>query len=144
MPEGEHLVEIGKANIMREGADVTLIGWSIMAIKALEAAKLLEAEGISAEVIDLRTLRPLDEETILASVRKTHRCVVVGEEWLQGSLQSHIAALITDKAFDDLDAPVATLGAVDSPLPYAKNLEALCLPQAADIVAAAKRVMYKE
>lgn len=142
VPEGDHIVPIGKANIMKEGTDVTLIGYSIMSIKSLEAAQKLEAEGISAEVIDLRTIRPLDKETILASVRKTGRVVVSEECWPQSGIGAEISALIMAEAFDFLDAPVVRLSQKDVPLPYAANLEKLALPQVDDIVAAAKQVCY--
>lgn len=142
VPEGDHIVPIGKANIMKEGTDVTLVGYSIMSIKSLEAAKKLEEEGISAEVIDLRTLRPLDKETILASVRKTGRLVVSEECWPQSGVGAEICALVSGEAFDFLDAPVVRLSQKDVPLPYAANLEKLALPQVDDIVAAAKQVCY--
>lgn len=140
--EGDHVVPIGKANIMKEGTDVTLIGYSIMSVKSLEAAKKLEEEGISAEVIDLRTLRPLDKETILTSVRKTGRLVVSEECWPQSGVGAEICALVSSEAFDFLDAPVVRLSQKDVPLPYAANLEKLALPQVDDIVAAAKQVCY--
>ena len=140
VPEGDHIVPIGKAAVLKEGKDVTLIGYSIMANKALQAAQEMAKQGIDAEVIDLRTLRPLDEETILKSVRKTHRAVVVQEEWPQCGFAAEIMAMISDKAWDDLDAPVKRVSALDVPLPYAKNLEDLCLPQPADIIKAAQEV----
>lgn len=140
VPEGDHTVPIGKANIMKEGTDITLIGYSIMAIKALEAAKELEKHGISAEVIDLRTIRPLDQGTIISSVRKTHRAIVIEESWPAYGVASEIMALISDNAFDELDAPVKRMSAVDVPLPYAKNLEDMALPQIDSIVAAAKEM----
>lgn len=145
VPEGEDvLVPIGQANVMRMGADVTLIAHSIMAIKALEAAKILVEKGIDAEVIDLRTIRPLDTETIIASVKKTNRAVVVEEGWGTCGVGAEIAAVINENAWDDLDAPVKRLHALDTPLPYAANLEKLCLPQAEDIAAAAEEVCYKK
>lgn len=144
VPEGDHIVPIGKAAITRQGKDVTIIGYSIMAIKALEAAKKLAEEGIDAEVIDLRTLRPLDEETVLDSVRKTGRAVVVEEGWAFAGIAAEISAMITEKAFDFLDSPVMRVSGVDVPLPYAANLEKLALPQAHDIVAAAKQACYAE
>ena len=136
----DFIVPIGKANILREGKDVTLIGYSIMANKALAAAELLAKDGIDAEVIDLRTLRPLDEEAILNSVRKTHRVVVAEEGWAWAGVAAEISALIMDKAFDELDAPVARVSAVDVPLPYAINLEQMCLPQPDTIAQAARDV----
>ena len=144
-PEGDdHLVEIGKANIVREGTDVTIVAFSIMVGKALEAAKELEAQGISAEVIDLRTIRPLDVDTIVESVKKTSRCVSVEEGWPVAGIGSEIAAIIMEHAFDYLDAPVVRVAGIDVPLPYAANLEKLALPQAHHIVDAAKQVCFRE
>lgn len=134
VPEGDHITEIGKAAITREGTDITIIGYSITAVKALEAAKVLAKQGISAEVVDLRTLRPLDKPTILNSVKKTNRCVVVEETWPTCGVAAEIMALISDEAWDYLDAPVKRISALDTPLPYAKNLESMCLPQVDDIV----------
>ncbi len=144
MPEGdEHLVPIGKAAVVREGTDVTIVAFSIMVGKALAAAEQLAAEGISAEVIDLRTLRPLDTETIIESVKKTNRCVSVEEGWPAAGMGAEVAAVIMEQAFDYLDAPVARVAGADVPLPYAANLEKLALPQASHIVEAAKSVCYK-
>ena len=140
VPEGDHVVEIGKANVMKPGADVTLIAHSIMSIKALEAAKLLAEDGIDAEVLDLRTLRPLDTEAIVASVKKTHRAVVVSETWPSCGVAAEIMAVISDNCWDELDAPVKRVCALDTPLPYAANLEKFCLPQPHDIAQAAKDV----
>jgi len=137
----DHVTEIGKANIMHAGEHVTIIAYSMMAIKALEAAQELKKEGISAEVIDLRTLRPLDRETIAKSIAKTHRVVVVEETWGSYGVGSEIVATINDVAFDDLDAPIERLSAEEVPLPYAKNLEELCLPQVPDIIRAVKKVL---
>ncbi|HVY12339.1 MAG TPA: pyruvate dehydrogenase complex E1 component subunit beta [Alphaproteobacteria bacterium] len=136
-------VPIGKALVMREGKDVTLTAYSIMVGKALEAAEKLAAEGIEAEVINLRTIRPLDVETITSSVQKTNRLVSVEEGWPVAGMGSEIAALMMEHAFDYLDAPVARVCAKDVPLPYAKNLETLALPQVADIIEAVKRVCYR-
>ncbi len=137
------IIPIGKANIMREGTDVTIIGYSIMSIKALEAAAILAEEGIDAEVVDLRSLRPLDEDTILRSVAKTNRVVVAEEGWARAGIGADISAIIMEKAFDDLDAPVRRVSGKDVPMPYAANLEKLALPQVGDIVAAVKDVCYK-
>jgi pyruvate dehydrogenase E1 component beta subunit len=134
---------IGKAKIARPGKDVTIVSWSRGMIYALEAAKQLESEGIDAEVIDLRTLRPLDMETVLASVRKTNRIVTVEEAWPVCSLGSEICARAAIDAFDYLDAPPAKVSGEDVPMPYAANLEKLALPDAAKIVKAAKSVCYK-
>ena len=121
---------------------MTLIAHSIMVGKALEAAETLAGEGIDAEVIDLRTIRPLDIETIVASVKKTNRLVSCEEGWPFAGIGSEIAAQVMEQAFDWLDAPVARVCAKDVPLPYAANLETLALPQAKDIVAAAKSISY--
>jgi len=134
----------GKAKVVREGSDVTIVAFSIMVGKALEAAKTLAEEGINAEVIDLRSIRPLDVETIVTSVRKTNRVVCAEEGWAFAGIGAEIAATIMEQAFDWLDAPVARVAAVDVPLPYAANLEQLALPQAAGIVSAAKSVCYRD
>jgi pyruvate dehydrogenase E1 component subunit beta len=136
------IVPIGKAKVLRSGSDVTLVAHSIMVGKALEAADALAAEGVDAEVIDLRSIRPLDTETIIESVKKTNRIVSCEEGWAYAGIGSEIAAQLMEQAFDWLDAPVARVAAKDVPLPYAANLEALALPQAADIVSAAKSVTY--
>ena len=138
------VVPIGKAKIVREGADVTISAFSIMVGKALEAAETLSNEGIEAEVIDLRTIRPLDTETIINSVKRTNRLVSVEEGWPFSGIGSEISATIMEQAFDWLDAPVSRVTAVDVPLPYAANLEALALPQADNIVEAAKLVTYRK
>ncbi len=143
VPEGDEIVEIGKAAVVREGSDVTIVAFSIMVGKALAAAEQLAAEGINAEVIDLRTLRPLDTETIIESVKKTNRCVSVEEGWPAAGMGSEIAAIIMEQAFDYLDAPVARVAGADVPLPYAANLEKLALPQVQHIIEAAKQVCYK-
>ncbi|MEX2454869.1 MAG: pyruvate dehydrogenase complex E1 component subunit beta [Rhodospirillaceae bacterium] len=137
-------VPIGKAKIVREGSDVTITAFSIMVGHALAAAEELAKEGIEAEVIDLRTLRPLDTETIVTSVKKTNRIVSVEEGWPVAGMGSEIAAIMMEQAFDWLDAPVHRVCAVDVPLPYAANLEKLALPQVADVVAAAKAACYAD
>ncbi len=137
-------VPIGKAKVVRAGTDVTITAFSIMVGKALEAAKRLEEQGISAEVIDLRTIRPLDTATILDSVRKTNRLVTCEEGWGQSGVGAEIAMRVMEQAFDYLDAPVARVHAKDVPLPYAANLEQLALPGPDDIVAAARAVTYTE
>ena len=139
----EIIVPIGKANIVSSGTDVTIVTFSIMVGKALEAASQLADEGIDAEVIDLRTIRPLDEETIIKSVAKTNRIVVVEEGWPTCGIGSEMAALMMEKSFDCLDAPLIRVCGEDVPMPYAANLEALALPQVADIVKAAKKVCYQ-
>jgi pyruvate dehydrogenase E1 component beta subunit len=145
VPEGDDVVgEIGKAAVLREGTDVTIVAFSIMVGKALEAADKLAAEGISAEVIDLRTIRPLDTETIIESVKKTNRVVSVEEGWPAAGIGAEIAAVIMEHAFDYLDAPVVRVAGVDVPLPYAANLEKLALPQASHIIDAVKQACYRE
>jgi pyruvate dehydrogenase E1 component subunit beta len=144
VPEApDYIVPIGKARIMRPGEHVTITAYSRMVQLALEAAEALAGEGISAEVIDLRTLRPLDVETIVGSVKKTNRIVSVEEGWAYAGIGSEIAARMMEEAFDWLDAPVKRVTAKDVPLPYAANLERMALPQSADIVAAAKAVLYR-
>lgn len=139
----EFVIPLGRAKIEREGADVTIVAYSIMVGKALEAAKMLAEEGISAEVINLRTIRPLDRHTILESVKKTNRIISVEEGWPFAGVGAEIAALCGEHAFDYLDAPVTRVCGADIPMPYAANLEALALPQPKDIVAAAKKVCYR-
>jgi len=141
VPEGEHLVQIGKARLYREGADVTLVSYSIGVGIALDAARLLEADGVDAEVLDLRSLRPLDEAAVLASLKKTNRMVVVEEGWPTCSIASEIIAIAMEKGFDDLDAPVLRVTNKDVPLPYANNLEKAALVRAADVVAAVKSII---
>ncbi|AFK53555.1 pyruvate dehydrogenase complex E1 component subunit beta [Tistrella mobilis] len=142
--DDDHVVEIGKAAIVREGRDVTITAWSINVGKALEAADKLAEEGIEAEVIDLRTIRPLDVDTIVASVKKTNRLVTVEEGWPTAGMGAEQAALMMEHAFDHLDAPVIRVCGKDVPLPYAANLEKLALPQPDDIVEAAKRAVGYE
>ena len=144
VPEGgDHVVPLGKARLARPGEHVTITAYSRMVQIAMEAAEALQGEGISAEVIDLRSLRPLDIETVVASVQKTNRIVSVEEGWAYAGIGSEIAAQIMEQAFDYLDAPVQRVSAKDVPLPYAANLERMALPQAADIVAAAKAALYR-
>jgi pyruvate dehydrogenase E1 component beta subunit len=139
VPEDEdHLVHFGQARVAREGSDVTIVGVSRMAITAERAADTLAAEhGVQAEVIDPRTLRPLDLDTILASVRKTNRCVIVEEGWPHGGVGANLAALVSEQAFDDLDAPVQRVTGADVPMPYSKPLEDLAYPHEPQIVHAA-------
>ena len=139
----DYVLPIGKARIVREGKDVTLVSYSIGVGIALEAAEALAGEGIDAEVIDLRTLRPLDTDTVLESLKKTNRIVVVEEGWPTCSIASEIAAVVMEKGFDDLDAPVLRVTNEDVPLPYAANLEKAALIDAARVVEAAKKVCYK-
>jgi len=139
----DFVLPIGKARIMREGKDVTLVSYSIGVGVSLEAAEKLAAEGIDAEVIDLRTLRPLDTKTVLKSLAKTNRLVVVEEGWPTCSIASEIAAVVMEEGFDDLDAPVLRVTNEDVPLPYAANLEKLALVDANKVVAAVKKVTYR-
>ncbi|MBY0355219.1 MAG: pyruvate dehydrogenase complex E1 component subunit beta [Rickettsiales bacterium] len=144
VPDDEdYLVPIGKAAIKREGTDVSIFTFSIMVGRALEAAEELAKEGINAEVVDLRTLRPLDVETIVASIKKTNRVVTVEEGWPVAGIGSEIAAIAMERCFDDLDAPVGRVAGKDVPLPYAANLEKLALPQVADIIQAVKDTCYR-
>ncbi|MBH67151.1 MAG: pyruvate dehydrogenase complex E1 component subunit beta [Rhodospirillaceae bacterium] len=136
-------VPIGEANIVVAGNDVTIVTFSLMVGKAVEAAGLLAEDGIRAEVIDLRTIRPLDSKTIVESVRKTNRIVTVEEGWPTCGVGAEISALIMEQAFDFLDAPLVRVSGEDVPMPYAANLEALALPQVSDIVEASKTVCYK-
>ncbi|MCK0099521.1 pyruvate dehydrogenase complex E1 component subunit beta [Qipengyuania sp. S6317L1] len=139
----DHVLPIGKARIMREGKDATIVSYSIGVGLALEAAETLAEEGIDAEVIDLRTLRPLDKETVLKSLAKTNRLVIAEEGWPTCSIASEIVAICMDEGFDDLDAPVTRVCNEDVPLPYAANLEKLALIDAPRIVEAVKKVCYK-
>jgi pyruvate dehydrogenase E1 component beta subunit len=139
----DHVLSFGRAKIAREGGDVTLVAWSMGMSYALKAAEELAKEDISAEVIDLRTLRPMDTDTIVASVQKTGRLVTVEEGWQQSGVGAEIAARVMERAFDHLDAPVARVSAKDVPLPYAANLEKLALPSVAEVIAAAKAVCYR-
>jgi len=138
VPTGEHLVPLGKADVKREGKDVTIVTWSREVLFSLEAAEKLADEGISAEVVDVRSLVPLDKETILSSVRKTRRLLVVHEAIKRGGYGGEIAALVAEEAFDDLDAPPRRLAGRETPIPYAQALELGVVPQVADIVSAAR------
>jgi pyruvate dehydrogenase E1 component beta subunit len=139
----DYVIPIGKARIVRTGSHVTIISWSNGMTYALKAADELAKEGIEAEVIDLRTLRPMDTDTIIASVKKTGRAVTVEEGWQQSGVGAEIAARIMEHAFDYLDAPVARVSGKDVPMPYAANLEKLALPSVAEVVQAAKAVSYR-
>ena len=136
------LVPIGKGNVVREGTDLTITAFSLMVGKAIEAANNLAKEGIEAEIIDLRTLRPLDCEIVIKSVKKTNRLVSVEEGWPFAGIGAEISAVVTEQAFDWLDAPVLRVTAEDTPLPYAANLETLSIPQVEDIIIAAKKTCY--
>jgi pyruvate dehydrogenase E1 component beta subunit len=143
VPEGDHVVPIGKASIVRAGSHVTLVSYSIGVGVCLAAAETLAAEGIEAEIVDLRTLRPLDTATVLASLKKTNRMVVVEEGFPVCSIASEIITVAMEQGFDDLDAPVLRVTNIDVPMPYAANLEKLALLKPADVVRAAKKVCYK-
>jgi len=139
----DYTVPFGKARIWREGTDATVVSFGIGMQYALEAAKKLEADGVSVEVIDLRTLRPIDYETIINSIEKTNRCVTVEEGFPVGSIGNHLSAVIMEKAFDYLDAPVINCTGKDVPMPYAANLEKLALTTSSEVINAVKKVIYK-
>jgi pyruvate dehydrogenase E1 component beta subunit len=139
----DYVLPIGRARVVRPGADVTIVAWSMGMTYALKAADELAKDGINAEVIDLRTLRPMDSDTIVESVKKTGRIVTVEEGWKQSGVGAEIAARVMEQAFDYLDAPVERVCGKDVPMPYAANLEKLALPSVAEVVAAAKAVCYR-
>jgi len=141
IPDPSIAVDISRAAVRRAGTDVTVMAYGGTLAKALAAANELAEQGISVEVIDLRVLRPLDDETILASVRKTHRAVIADEGWRSGSISAEIAARLVEHAFYDLDAPIERVCSVEVPMPYAQHLEQAALPQQSDIVAAALRTV---
>ncbi len=143
VPAGEHIVPIGKARTMRPGKDVTIVSYSIGVGLALEAAEALAGEGIDAEVINLRTLRPLDKGAVLESLSRTNRLVIVEEGWPVCSIASEIMAIVMEDGFDYLDAPVARVTNVDVPLPYANNLEKLALVTTAGVIEAVRKVCYR-
>jgi pyruvate dehydrogenase E1 component beta subunit len=143
VPEGEYLTPLGVGEVKRPGKDVTLVAHARMVLVALEAAAALEKEGIDAEVIDPRTLRPLDAEIIVSSVKKTNRAVIVEEGWPYCGVGAQFVDLIQSQAFDYLDAPVLRVTGADVPMPYAKNLEHLCLPDVRRVSEAVHRVLYR-
>ena len=143
VPEGEHVIPLGVADLKREGGDVSIITHGKMVHLALQAAGKLSGEGIEADVLDLRSLRPLDVEAILDSVRKTNRVVYLEEGWPYAGVGAQIAAMIQEEAFDHLDAPVLRVTQADVPMPYAKNLEQLAKPNAQQVVEACKAVLYR-
>ncbi len=140
LPEGDYTVPIGKARLFREGTDLSVITYGAMVYVARDAAETLAADGISMEIVDLRTLLPLDEEAVLASVRKTSRAILLHEDTLTGGLGGELAARIAGKAFEYLDAPIVRLAAADTPVPYSPPLEEAFLPNAAKLVEAARRL----
>ena len=139
----DYTVPFGKARVWREGTDVTIVSFGIGMQYALEASNQLEAEGVSVEVIDLRSLRPIDYETIINSIKKTNRCVTVEEGFPIGSIGNHLSAVIMERAFDYLDAPVINCTGKDVPMPYAANLEKLALTTTAEVISAVKNIIYK-
>src|SRR5260221_78949 len=142
VPEEEYYIELGKAHIARSGTDVTIVAYNKMVKLSLASAVELEKEGISAEVIDLRTIRPLDWMTVLESVKKTNRLVIVEEQWPFASISSEISYRIQKEGFDYLDAPIRRITAADAPLHYAPNLVAAALPDVSRTVKLVKEVMY--
>jgi pyruvate dehydrogenase E1 component beta subunit len=143
VPDEEEVTPLGKARVVREGSDATIVAYSRMTYIAMEAAALLEKDGVSVEVVDLRSLRPLDEDTVIRSVEKTHRCVVVHEGWPYGGVGAEIADRVQRLAFDALDAPVLRVTTLDVPMPYNAHLEQLCIPQAARVAAVVKRAVTR-
>ena len=143
VPDGDYTVEFGKARVARDGTDVTLIAYGRQVPVLLRIADKLAEDNISAEVIDLRSIRPFDVETIVASVRKTHRAVVVQEQWRWFSVASEVAALLQEQAFDELDAPVERVSGAEVPAPYARNLEVAAFPSEQQIIDAVRRVLYR-
>ncbi len=144
VPDGDHVVPLGLADLKNEGEDVSIITHGKMVHVALQAARKLEKDGIRADVLDLRSLRPLDVDAILATVRKTNRAVYLEEGWSYLGVGAQVAALIQEEAFDDLDAPVLRVTQADVPMPYAKNLEQLAKPNADRVVRACNRVLYRD
>jgi pyruvate dehydrogenase E1 component beta subunit len=142
VPEEEYLIPLGVADVKREGSDCTLIAWAKMVGVAMKAAEQLASDGVSCDVLDLRSLRPLDEGTILDSVRRTNRCVIVEEGWPVAGFGAQVADLIQREAFDDLDAPVARVTGADVPMPYAKNLEHAAVPGPERVIEAVRAVTY--
>ena len=142
VPDEEYTVPLGVSEVKRPGTDVTVIAWSKMVTVALKAADALAADGISCEVVDPRTLRPLDDGPILESVRKTNRCVILEEGWPYAGLGAQIAYQVHRDAFGDLDAPVTRVTGIDVPMPYAKNLEHMVMPSPARLIAAVREVLY--
>ena len=143
VPDDQDAMPLGVANVVRQGTDCTLVAYSRMTHVAMDAAEKLAKENVSCEIVDLRSLRPLDEETILASVHKTHRCVVVHEGWPYGGVGAEVADRIQRLAFDDLDAPVLRVTQLDVPMPYNAKLEQLVMPQPDRVIAAVKTVMRR-
>jgi pyruvate dehydrogenase E1 component beta subunit len=144
VPEGEHIVPIGQADIKREGGDVTIICHSKTVSVAIKAAEQLAGDGVNAEVLDLRTIRPLDRESVLKSVAKTHRCVVVEEGWPFAGVGAQVVDTVQREAFDELDAPILRVTGADVPMPYNKQLEKAAKADPAKVIAAVNQVLYRE
>ena len=140
LPEDDYIVEIGKARIAREGRDVSIITFGAQVLTALDAAEELEKEGLDVEVIDLRTLAPMDKEAILASVKKTSRALILHEASLTGGIGGEISAIISQEAFEWLDAPVVRVASIDTPVPYSPPMEDYYLPQVKDVLDAARKL----
>jgi 2-oxoisovalerate dehydrogenase E1 component beta subunit len=140
LPSDDYIVEIGKARVVREGRDLSIITFGAMVLTALDAAEELEKEGLDVEILDLRTLAPLDRASILASVKKTSRAMVLHEASRTGGIGGEIAALIAEEAFEWLDAPVIRVASIDTPVPYSPPLEDYYLPQTGDVVSAARKL----
>lgn len=143
VPEGEYTIPIGVADIKREGTDVTIVSFGKIIKEALKAAEALSDEGISCEIIDLRTVRPLDYETVLNSVKKTNRLVILEEAWPFGNVSTEITYQVQSQIFDYLDAPVVKINTADTPAPYSPVLLEEWLPNSNDVVKAVKKVLYK-
>jgi len=143
LPDDLDVIPLGVAQVAREGKDVTIVAYSRMTHVAIDAAAALDKEGISCEVVDLRSLRPLDEDTVVHSVRKTHRCVVVHEGWPYGGVGAEICDRVQRLAFDWLDGPILRVTTLDVPMPYNAKLEQMCMPQPERVVAAVRRVMAR-
>jgi pyruvate dehydrogenase E1 component beta subunit len=141
VPAGEHVVPLGMADVKRAGRDVTIVTWGRQVHTVLQAATELAEGGIECEVVDLRTIRPLDTQAVLASVRRTHRCLVVQEGWPFAGVAAEVVALVARQAFEDLDAPPERVTSLDVPMPYARNLESLVLPSAARVSAAVRGLL---
>lgn len=140
VPEEEYRIPLGQAKVKRPGNDVTIVAYSRMVHTALEAAEVLAARGVEAEVVDVRTLRPLDMETVIGSVKKTHRAIVVEEAWKTGGFAGELASAIQEEAFDQLDGPVGRVAGVDVPAPYNRKLEAAAFPDAQQVTKAIEKL----
>lgn len=142
VPEGDYLIEIGRAEVKRTGRDVTIVAWSRMVLEALSAAGELASEGIEVEIVDLRTLAPLDENVIYESVEKTNRVVVVQEAWRNTGFGAEIVSRIQENVFDYLDSPIMRVAGLDTPIPFSPPLEKSSVPEAKDIVSAVRKILY--